>query len=169
MFVSCQCLVPVSEDGGATTDAGIDAGVTCAVTLSGAAVGTLPCALVRWDQSDPSRFLFYLDSTGQDGRLVSIFGAPRTGAFVGSIDAPNELLLGTGNVVLSGPVGRPAFFFDVWNPMVPDAGARRDRGGGQVDLWLSDAGVTGTLDLRLETEPTDGGSPEVLRVFIVLP
>jgi hypothetical protein len=143
--------------------------VTCAVTLSGAAVGTLPCPFVRWDPSDPALFVFYVDSTGQDGRLTSLFEAPRTGEVAGSIDAPREVLLGTGNVVLSGPVSRAAFFLNVWNPMEPDSGSRVDRGGGEVNLRLSDAGVTGTLDLHFETQPTDGGAPEVLRVFITLP
>ena len=87
VFVSCQCLGPVSEDRGVSEDAGVDAGVTCAIRLSGAAVGTLPCPFVRWDLSHPEQFVFYVESTGQDGRLISLFAAPGQGAVSGSIDS----------------------------------------------------------------------------------
>ena len=171
-LVDCQCLQPVSEDAGTTVagtmvDAG--AGPRCGITLTGAAVGTMPCPLVRWDQSSPERFTLYLDALGQDGRLVGLFGAPSVGSYVGSIDAPHELLLATGFVELSGPLGN-SYFINVWNPMDADAGPSRfDRGGGSVSLQLSDAGARGTLDLRFENQPTDGGAPDVLQVFIVLP
>ena len=164
---SCQCLEPVSEDAGAapSLDAGIDAGPSCGVTIAGALVGTLPCPLVRWDDTSPDRFTFNIDALGASGRLTAIFGAPRTGHLVGVIDAPSELLGGSANLVPAGPT-RPPFFFNVQGPPNP---ATEGIGGGSVDLQLSDASVTGTLDLRFVTDFPSTGVRETIQVKIVLP